>query len=40
MDQNTKPSPRLAPLSPAELPELKSELNATQKRMASCPTAS
>jgi len=39
MDQKTMPSPRLAPLAPAELPELKPELDAAHKRMGFIPNS-
>jgi uncharacterized peroxidase-related enzyme len=39
MDQKTTPSPRLAPLTPAELPDLKPELDAAQKRMGFIPNS-
>jgi uncharacterized peroxidase-related enzyme len=39
MDQKTLPSARLAPLSPAQLPELKPELDAAQKRMGFIPNS-
>ena len=39
MDQKTMPSPRLAPLKPAELPELKAELDAAHKRMGFIPNS-
>jgi uncharacterized peroxidase-related enzyme len=39
MDQKTRPSPRLAPLKPAEAPELKAEFDAAEKRMGFLPNS-
>jgi uncharacterized peroxidase-related enzyme len=39
MDQKTKPSARLAPLAPAEAPELEAEFDAAQKRMGFLPNS-
>jgi len=39
MDQKTLPSPRLAPLSTADAPELKAEFDAAKKRMGFIPNS-
>ena len=39
MDQKTLPAPRLAPLKPAEAPELKPEFDAVTKRMGFLPNS-
>jgi len=39
MDQKTMPLPRLAPLLPSDVPELKSEFDAAQKRMGFIPNS-
>jgi len=39
MDQKTLPQARLAPLAPGDLPDLKAELDATQKRMGFIPNS-